>query len=103
MLRVRRPACNGGGDPAGPSAIVPMRGERRAGGPWLLLRGSSDWGLLSKGFHFFTGVGASASEAMSTCYFSAENKTNSGMQPPYLARQLSEGELLSQGSRGTPF
>ena len=104
MLRVRRCACDGGGGPVGPSAMVPIRGERRAGRLWLLLRNSKDWGLLCKGLHFFTGAGAGASEAMSTCHlFLQENKTNSGMQPPYLARQLSEGELLKQGSGGTPF
>ena len=80
LLRVRWCASGGGGGPAWPSAMVPLRGERCSCGSRLLLGSSSDWGLLSEGLHFLTGAGVCR-----------RKQTNLGMQPPYLVRQLSEG------------
>ena len=68
MLRVGWPTCDGDGDLAGPSTVVPERGERRTGRPLLLLRNSRNWGLLSDGLHFFARARAGALDAMSTCH-----------------------------------
>ena len=65
--------CTGGG-PAGPSALVPLGGERRACRPRLLLGHSSYWGLLSEGLHFLTGAGAGAPEMMATRHFFCRRK-----------------------------
>ena len=65
---------DGGSDPAGPGAKVPLRGERHACRSWLLLGRSSNWGLLSEGLHFLTGDGAGALETMTASHFFCRRK-----------------------------
>ena len=84
---------DGGSGPAGPSALVPLRGEHRVCRSRLLLGRNSDWGLLSEGLHFPAGAGAGALEAMITGHFFCRRKQTNKFRDasPYLARQLSEG------------
>ena len=66
----------GGGGPAGPRALVPLGGTRRACRSWLLMGHSSGWGLLYEGLHFSAGAGAGALETMTTSHFFLQKKTN---------------------------
>ena len=104
MLRVKWCACNGGGGPTGPSAMVPVRGERRAGGPWLLLRSNGDWGLLREGLHFFTGAGAGASEMMATYHlFCRKTKQIQGCNPPTWRASCRRVNSSSRDPEGPPL